>query len=44
LRPELPPCLENIIDRCLAKAAEDRFQNGVDMAEALRNCMRTMAP
>ena len=44
LRPELPPCLENIIDRCLAKPAEDRFQNGVDMAEALRNCMRTMTP
>lgn len=44
LRPELPACLENIIDRCLAKAAEDRFQNGVDMAEAIRNCMRTMAP
>ncbi len=44
LRPELPVCLESIIDRCLAKAAEDRFQNGVDMAEALRNCMRSMTP
>ncbi len=44
LRPELPACLESIIDRCLAKPAEDRFQNGVDMAEALRNCMRTMTP
>ena len=44
LRPELPAGLENIVDRCLAKAADDRFQNGVDMAEALRNCMRTMTP
>ncbi|MGE0113707.1 MAG: CHASE2 domain-containing serine/threonine-protein kinase [Steroidobacteraceae bacterium] len=44
LRPELPAGLESIIDRCLAKSAEDRFQSGVDMAEALRNCMRTMTP
>ncbi len=43
LRPELPACLESIIDRSLAKATEDRFQNGVEMAEALRNCMRSMA-
>lgn len=42
LRPELPASLESIVDRCLAKAAEDRFQNGVEMAETLRNCVRNM--
>ncbi len=40
LRPELPECMEQVIDRCLAKAADDRYQNGIDLADAIRNCMR----
>lgn len=40
LRPELPECIEQVLDRCLAKSADDRYQNGIDMADAIRNCMR----
>ncbi|MGE3891212.1 MAG: CHASE2 domain-containing serine/threonine-protein kinase [Steroidobacteraceae bacterium] len=43
LRPELPECMEQVIDRCLAKSAADRYQTGVDMADAIRNCLRGLA-
>jgi serine/threonine-protein kinase len=44
IRPELPAGLDDVMDRALAKSAEDRFQNGATMAEAIRTCMRTIAP
>jgi len=44
IRPELPASLDDIIDRALAKSAEDRYPNGATMAEAIRTCMRTIAP
>ncbi len=44
IRPELPPTLDDIIDRVLAKSAEDRYQTGAALAEAIRSCMRTIAP
>ena len=44
IRPELPASLDDVMDRALAKSAEDRFQNGATMAEAIRTCMRTIAP
>ncbi|MDX2151928.1 MAG: protein kinase [Bryobacteraceae bacterium] len=36
LRPELPPFVEALIARALAKRREDRFENGLAFAEALR--------
>jgi serine/threonine-protein kinase len=38
VRPDLPPCLVEIINKALAKQNEDRFANGAEMAEALRKC------
>jgi eukaryotic-like serine/threonine-protein kinase len=43
IRPELPETLEKVLDRALAKSADDRFQTGIEMADAIRNCMRGMA-
>jgi len=44
IRPDLPASLDDVMDRALAKSAEDRFPNGATMAEAIRTCMRTIAP
>jgi serine/threonine-protein kinase len=38
LRPELPPCVETVIDRALAKNPEARFDSGAEMATALEDC------
>lgn len=35
LRPEVPSALRRVIDRCLAKQPENRFQSGAEMAAAL---------
>jgi CHASE2 domain-containing sensor protein len=37
-RADLSPCLVMIINRSLAKRAEERYANGADMAHALRQC------
>jgi serine/threonine-protein kinase len=37
VRPDLPECLNPIIDRALAKDAAERFQTGAEMAVALRS-------
>ncbi|MDE2295391.1 MAG: protein kinase [Gammaproteobacteria bacterium] len=37
-RPDLPACLESILDRALAKAPTARFDNGAQMAAALEDC------
>jgi len=37
LRPSLPSALENIIDRCLEKNREKRFQRGEELVAELRN-------
>ena len=35
LRPEIPASLRRVVDRCLAKAPENRFQTGAELADAL---------
>jgi len=37
-RPDLPECVEVIIDRALAKNPDDRFDSGAQMAAALDDC------
>jgi serine/threonine-protein kinase len=37
-RPDLPACVESIIDRALAKTPEARFESGAHMAAALEDC------
>jgi CHASE2 domain-containing sensor protein len=38
IRTDLPACLVAIINRSLAKQIGDRYANGAEMAEALRQC------
>jgi CHASE2 domain-containing sensor protein/predicted Ser/Thr protein kinase len=38
LRPELPECIDSIIERVLAKSADDRYPNCAQLADALRRC------
>ena len=40
--PKLPPCVVAIIDRALAKKIGDRYQNGAEMAEEIRQCAATL--
>ncbi len=37
-RPDLPACLETVLDRALAKAPAARFDSGAQMAAALEDC------
>jgi serine/threonine-protein kinase len=43
IRPELPESIEVILDRVLAKSADDRYQMGAELAAALRACLQTAA-
>jgi serine/threonine-protein kinase len=42
IKTGLPPCLAMIIDRSLAKKIEDRYANGAEMANALRQCAASL--
>ncbi|WP_431257429.1 protein kinase domain-containing protein [Roseateles chitinivorans] len=35
LRPEIPASLRRVVDRCLAKAPDNRFQTGAELADSL---------
>jgi serine/threonine-protein kinase len=37
-RPDLPACVESVVDRALAKNPEARFDTGAQMAAALEDC------
>jgi serine/threonine-protein kinase len=41
-RPDLPACVESIIDRALAKDPDARFDSGAQMAAALEDCRSRM--
>jgi CHASE2 domain-containing sensor protein/predicted Ser/Thr protein kinase len=44
VRPELPECIEPILDRALAKSADDRYPTCAEFAAALRACAQQLAP
>jgi hypothetical protein len=41
-RPDLPVCVESVIDRALAKNPEARYDSGAQMAAALDDCQSKM--
>jgi hypothetical protein len=41
-RPDLPACVESIIDRALAKSPDARYDSGAQMAAALNDCRSRM--
>ena len=42
-RPDLPACVESVIDRALAKNPEARYDSGAQMAAALEDCKSRIA-
>ncbi len=42
IRADLPACLVEIINRSLAKQVGDRYANGAEMADALRQCAASL--
>jgi len=42
-RPGVPPSVDTVLFKALAKRPQDRFTNGAEMAIALRNCARYAA-
>jgi hypothetical protein len=43
IRPDLPACVESVIDRALAKNPEARYDSGAQMAAALNDCRSRIA-
>jgi serine/threonine-protein kinase len=42
LRPDVPPALRRIVERCLAKLPAQRFQTGAELAQEIRQLLREM--
>ena len=43
LNADLPEALKSIVDKGLSKSADERYQTGEEMANALRNFKASMA-
>ena len=43
IKPDLPPCVVAIIQQALVKKVEERFESGVAMAHAIRQCAAALA-
>jgi serine/threonine protein kinase len=41
--PELPTCVATIIDRCLAKDPDKRYETGKTLSESLRRCLKQLS-
>ena len=39
LRPELPECMVNVVNRCLAKSPDERYQTGAELKADIDACM-----
>jgi serine/threonine-protein kinase len=42
VRPDVPPCVVEIINKALAKNVAERYQSGQEMAGAIRQCMASL--
>lgn len=42
VRPDVSPALTAVLEKCLAKAKEERYANGGELLEDLRKCARAM--
>ncbi len=42
LRPEIPECMVEIVNKTLIKNADDRYQTGTDMANDLKLCLKKL--
>ena len=42
IKPDVPPCVVEIINKALAKKVAERYQTGAEMAEAIRRCAASL--
>jgi len=42
LRPDVPDCIPPIVDRALQKDRDRRYATGAEMAQDIRNCLKTL--
>ena len=42
VRPDVPSCVAEIINKSLAKNVAERYQNGAEMADAIRKCAASL--
>ena len=42
IKPDVPPCVVEIINKALSKQVEQRYQTGNEMAEAIRRCAASL--